>query len=174
MVAGSGDCGAAARLKALAARLDRHFEEALCGLLLTALMTLLIVQTLGRFLLNLGFPWMEELIRYLFVWFIYLGAALGVQRQGHIRVTAAVVALPSRALRRAAILLADLCWLGFNLAIVLISIEYIERVMRFPQASPALGITTWWVQLVIPVSFALMSLRLVQLYLRHGVPETVE
>ena len=148
--------------------LDRYFEEVAAGVLLCIVMGLLQVQIALRFLFDTGVPWSEEVVRLTFVWFVYLGAALGVQREAHIRIVSFLHLVPSIAVRRVVVLVADLCWLAFNLAVVWISLEMLRRFGQFPQRTPVLGISIVWIYGVIPVCFALMSLRLVQLYLRFG------
>lgn len=148
--------------------LDQYFEEALAGLALCVVMSLLLVQITLRYVFGTGLPWSTEIVRLTFVWFVYLGAALGVQRQGHIRIISLLRVVPSKKIRRLTVLTADVCWLVFNMAVVWISIEMLARFMHFSQKTPVLGIDIFWVYSVIPFCFALMCLRLVQLYIRFG------
>lgn len=148
--------------------LDQYFEEALAGFALCVVMGLLMLQIILRYFLGTGFTWTTEVVRVTFVWFVYLGAALGVQRQGHIRITSFLRILPSHRLRRLTVLVADGCWLAFNVAVVWYSIQMLIRFSQFSQRTPVLGIDIFWVYSVIPFCFALMCLRLVQLYLRDG------
>ena len=145
-------------------QVDRHFEEAVCGVLLVCLMLLLGVQVVLRYGFGASISWHEEATRLLFVWFAYLGASLGVQREGHIRVTSFVQLLPAPWLRHAAVMVADALWLAFNLTVIVVAQDFFALSWQFRQASAALGIDTFWIQLIVPIGFALMSLRLVQLY----------
>jgi len=146
--------------------IDRHFEEVVCGLLLCALMILLGLQVVLRYGFGMSISWQEEVTRLCFVWFAYLGASLGVQREGHIRVTSFVMLLPEGRLRHAVIILSDLLWLTFNILVVVVAWEFFALSWRFSQASAAIGIDVFWIQLIVPIGFVLMSLRLVQLYAR--------
>ena len=56
-----------------------------------------------RFVLGLGYSWMEEIVRMLFIWVIFLGAVAAMRRGMHIRVEAGLLLFP-RALRPAAAL----------------------------------------------------------------------
>jgi TRAP-type C4-dicarboxylate transport system permease small subunit len=156
--------------------IDARLEETVCAAILVVLMSLLGMQVVLRFGFGSALAWSEELIRFLFVWFAYLGAVLGVREGAHIRITALVDALPDARVRAAIRLVADLAWLGFNVAILWISIGLLETFARFPQTSAALGVDLWWIYLVVPVSFGLMSVRLLQRRLgdlvrsRAGVP----
>lgn len=148
-------------LKSLAL-LDRYFEEVICGVLLCALMLLLGTQVVLRFGFGTALTWSEELIRFLFVWFAYLGAVLGAQRGGHIRITTFVSLLPRKNMREVVLLIADLSWICFNLSVVYISYDLLEKFSRFPQSSAAMGVDLFWVYLIVPISFFLMTVRLIQ------------
>lgn len=152
--------------------IDRYFEEVVCGLLLVGLMLLLGAQVVLRYLFGMSISWHEEVTRLCFVWFAYFGASMGVQRQAHIRVTSFVLLLPEGVLRHAVILISDACWLFFNLAVLVVAWDFFALSWRFPQASGAIPIDVFWIQLIVAIGFAGMSLRLVQLYVRwwfgHG------
>ncbi len=84
-----------------------------------ATLTLLVVlnlvvglQVFSRYVLNHSLYWSEELARYLFIWLVFLSAAIVLRMDRHIQVTAFVDLLPLR-LRRAIYILGDLLMLGF-------------------------------------------------------------
>jgi len=54
---------------------------------LGASVVLMSFQILFRFFLNAPLTWTEEVDRYLFVWVVYLGSAVAVAMNAHIRVT---------------------------------------------------------------------------------------
>ena len=145
---------------------DRYFEEAACAVLLILLMLFLMVQVVLRYGFHMALAWNEELSRFFFVWFVYLGASLGVQRQGHIRVLTFLQLLPSPALRRAMLLVSDGLWLLFMGLVFYFSFDFIETIVQFPQGSAVLDIPLLYIYLIVPGGFLLMSLRLIQLYLR--------
>ena len=55
------------------------------GLFATTIVVV-ILQVISRYLLDNSLTWTEELSRYLFAWIIFLGAALGLRDQSHIKV----------------------------------------------------------------------------------------
>ena len=73
--------------------LDRA-EEYFGVALLVALGILLSAQVFMRFVLGLGYSWMEEIIRMLFIWVIFVGAVAAMRRNLHIRVEAGLLLLP--------------------------------------------------------------------------------
>ncbi|MFZ0098102.1 MAG: TRAP transporter small permease, partial [Gemmobacter sp.] len=55
----------------------------------------------------------------------------------------------------------DLVWVGFNLVFIRYSIEYLSLLKPFVKAQ-TLGWPMKWVMLVLPIAFALMTLRILQ------------
>ncbi|MDB5541225.1 MAG: Tripartite ATP-independent periplasmic transporter, DctQ component [Devosia sp.] len=54
--------------------------------LLVAAVTVMAVQVGLRLFFNAPLSWPEEVVRYSFVWIVYLGSAVAVSRDSHIRV----------------------------------------------------------------------------------------
>ena len=155
-----------------ALRLLNRFEEVLGITLLVALGALLSVQVLLRFVFDLGFGWMEEIARMLFVWVIFLGAVAGMQRYGHIRVTAGLALFP-RFLRRAVALLGDLVLFVFCLATAWYGLLLTVSTLEFRFTLQSTGLSMFWPYIIMPVSFVLQALRLVMWHL-GWVPEPEE
>jgi len=65
----------------------------LAGLFATTMIVVLL-QVVSRYLLDNSLTWTEELSRYLFAWIIFLGAALGLRDQSHIKVDFFVAHFP--------------------------------------------------------------------------------
>ena len=59
----------------------------IASLLLAGTVGLMTVQVILRFGFNSPKAWAEEVVRYLFVWSVYLGAIMALIRGKHIRVT---------------------------------------------------------------------------------------
>ncbi|OXS53612.1 hypothetical protein B1B00_21800 [Bacillus sp. DSM 27956] len=57
-------------------------------LLMAVLVALVFTQVVLRYVFSSGMVWVEELDRYLFVWLMFLGIAMGVYKQRHIAITA--------------------------------------------------------------------------------------
>jgi TRAP-type C4-dicarboxylate transport system permease small subunit len=62
-----------------------NFEEIICGLLLGIMLLILTYQVVLRFIFNSSNAWSEELARYLFIWFIFIGASYAAQKTAHIK-----------------------------------------------------------------------------------------
>lgn len=66
------------------------------GLLLFVLLVVGFLQVMSRYTGLIFIPWTEEVARLLFVWVVWVGAAAGVIRGGHIRFEFVVDRLPAR------------------------------------------------------------------------------
>jgi C4-dicarboxylate transporter DctM subunit len=63
------------------------FDEAVelsCVFLLLATVVVTVTQVFFRYVLNASLSWPEEMARWAFIWLVFIGMALGVQRDGHI------------------------------------------------------------------------------------------
>lgn len=76
-----------------------HFAEAAAVLLLLACALVALVQVFCRYVLGDALPWPEEAARYLFVWFVFLGAAMVTRRGEHITIDIVQRSLPRALLR---------------------------------------------------------------------------
>ncbi len=57
--------------------------ETVGGIVLVAATAITILQVLFRYVLKIPFIWSEEVTRFLFIWIVWLGAALGIPRGKH-------------------------------------------------------------------------------------------
>jgi TRAP-type C4-dicarboxylate transport system permease small subunit len=129
------------------------------GILLAAISTVVLMQVIVRFVLtnfglNISAPWTEEAARYLLVWLIFLGAAVGCRRMQLISLGFVVSGTPplvGAALRYAALVL---CLLLF-LLMIRYGIEFVQVIGR-SELSPVMQIPKTWVYWAMPVGSALM------------------
>lgn len=75
-------------------RKGTRWLEYLCAFLLAAMVVLLFIQVVGRYALRYPPEWTEELARTTFVYVTFIGSALAVARNAHLRIDAAVKLLP--------------------------------------------------------------------------------
>ena len=110
-------------------------------------------QVVFRYVLTAPLPWSEELARYCFVWIVFLGAAIGLERGIHLGVDLFVNLLPRR-LRTGLDVLSNALIGGLAIAIIYASFPVIE--MNFLQRSPAMGVQMSWIYIAIPIAMALI------------------
>lgn len=149
-------------------KLFNHIEDYTCRLLLGVFVILLFIQVVMRVTLGIGMAWIEELARYAFVWFVFLGAAHAAHMGAHNRLQVHINLLP-RNLANGLLLLADLIWVGFCLVLAWKSLDLIDLLLEFPYSSPALGWSLAYVYFVFPLAFVLMALRVLQVQYRKLV-----
>lgn len=128
--------------------------------LLALLVVLLIAQVTLRFVFGIGVSWLEETIRIAFVWSMYFSFLLAAADNRHIRVGLQISLLPERA-QKIVLTVADLIWIGFNLVIVWFGAIYVSSLFDYPYLSPTIGINLAWVYTIVPLGFALLTVRVV-------------
>lgn len=133
--------------------LRMRWLEPVLAALLAVLVSIVLGNVIGRYLLGSGITWADEMARFLFVWLTFLGAVLGLARGAHIgmdMVVATLPEVPARLLRLLAlglmaVFLAVWAWFAF---------ELVQRSMTF--RTPALGIPRGYIYAVAPASALLM------------------
>lgn len=156
-----------------------NFESYLCQILLVFFVCLLFLQIVLRIVfstfhslssyisflshwpLPASLPWGEELSRFAFVWFVFLGATYAARLAAHNRVTFQFKLFPE-IVGNISTFIADLVWIVFNCVIVYYSIRVINEGFEFPEYSPTLDWIMAYVFLIFPIAFTLMTARIIQ------------
>jgi TRAP-type transport system small permease protein len=122
--------------------------------LFAAVLVLVNVQIVCRFVLSMSVPWTEEVSRLLFIWLAYIGAAIGV-REGSLIV---IDTLPELLGPHARAFIGPLVWLVSIVVIVFLfasSIPLVHSVWPTTLATVD-WISNGWAYLSFTASFALM------------------
>lgn len=138
-------------------------------LLLTILLVVVGAQIFARYVLNHSLFWSEELARYLFIYLVFLGAAIVLRREGHIQVSFFVEKFPPL-LRRGVAMLADTLLLAFVGIVLIQSVRLAIMVWTVPTA--ALLIPWTFVYLGILLGMAAMVLVMLGALWRHVTGRT--
>ncbi|MBW1961422.1 MAG: TRAP transporter small permease [Deltaproteobacteria bacterium] len=146
--------------------IDENLEKFLSIFFLLTMVVLLSAIVFFRFVLNRGLAFAEELDRMAFVWMVYTAAAYAAQRGAHIRLEAIGLILPEK-IKQYMRYVADLLWIGFNLVIIKEGVNVVVSMFKYRYESPAMGWSMAYVYTIVPLSFALMTLRIVQGHIRH-------
>jgi TRAP-type transport system small permease protein len=129
---------------------------------MVAMLVVLIVSVganvFGRFVLNQSLAISDELARFLFIWVIFLGAALAHLHREHIAVDLVVQRLPP-SMHRAVTVVQELLILALMVALL---ISGREVMATDPGASPLLGVPYNWINVAVPVAAVVMALITVQ------------
>ena len=142
-------------------RLDRlvgRLEMTVIGLMIAIICCTVLLQVLFRYVFHSPLAWTEELARYLQVWLMAVGAAIGVRAGMHFRLDVVHLVIPSGIIRyfRVAIHLATLLFIGM---LVYYGTAILETVQR--QQSPAMNISMIFPYLAIPVGASLMGFHVI-------------
>jgi len=140
-------------------RLLNRADEFLAVAMLAVLGALLAAQVLLRFVFGLGYAWMEEIVRMLFIWVIFLGAVVAMRGNLHIRVEAGLLLFPLK-FRPVVAWLGDLALFAFCLAMTWHGIELVVSTLDMDFRLTSTRISMFWPYLIIPLSFGLQALRL--------------
>ncbi|MBB4124613.1 TRAP transporter small permease [Martelella radicis] len=114
--------------------------------LFMGIFVLSVLQVVLRYLIGMSMLWAPDLLRLMFVWMVFLGAAILYARNGHLGVDVLVAKL-APAGRKIAAILVELMALGFFLILIFKGWEIAMRRMRIP-------FDTW----DVPTGYAYLSI----------------
>lgn len=138
-------------------------EDGLLASVLGAMVILATAQIVLRNLFDASFIWGDPILRVLVLWVGLLGAMAASRERKHITVDVLSRVLKGRA-RAAADVLTNL-FAGAVTGILawqtarFVAFDYVGGTIAIRQAPLVGDIPTWWLELIIPVAFAIMSLR---------------
>lgn len=133
---------------------------ALCVAAFAAMFVLGVATVVFRFLLDSSLAFPDEMIRYLFVWMVFLGSAVTLRRGAHAAIGVFVKLMPAP-LRRGALLIAAATSAGFFAVLVGYGAELTVRVA--PQISPALEVSMAWAYAAVPTGAAFMLIYMIEI-----------
>lgn len=128
--------------------------EWLAAALLVAVVSLLLVGALSRYLFSLPVVWIDEAASISFLWLAMLGSVIALDRNEHLRLTLFLHALPARA-QRFVETFALLVVAAFLLALVYPAYDYM--VEEWYVTSPALNIPNSFRVSALPVGICAMA-----------------
>lgn len=138
--------------------LARALSQVVEGLLLVMMVVLCLDVFLGvfsRYVLARTFTWYDEIARLLFVWIVFLGAAVGVRRGAHFRLHLVLERFPP-GIRRVAHVVGVLVLMGFGLLMIQQGWKLVE-LGQF-QRTPVMGLSKRYVYASVPAGGALIIL----------------
>ena len=123
---------------------------------------------IGKVSVNLYYKsiiWAEELVRYMFIWTIFVGSASCVPLKSHITVDLLVQVLPEKICHRMEFFTSILWLVIFGY----LSASYTMVVYTRGEVSTALHAPMWLIYLAIPMGFLLMMVRLLILFYQEYI-----
>lgn len=141
--------------------MDRYFEEVVSVVLFSAMVILTFIQVLSRFVFNFSLGWTEEISRFIFVWLVYISAAMAAKHRRHIRVELIDQFFP-RSISKWFGLISDLLWVSFALYVAYKGYDMVALIFQRGQLSPATQIPMGYVYMIVPLGFLLIAIRVIQ------------
>jgi TRAP-type C4-dicarboxylate transport system permease small subunit len=136
-------------------RAASNFVEGLLLVMMVVLCADVFLGVFSRYVLHSTFTWYDEIARLLFVWIVFLGAAVGVRRSGHFRLQLVIDRFPP-GWRRAADIFGVLAIMLFGGVLIQQGWKLVE-LGQFQQ-TPVMGLSKAYVYASIPVGGALVIL----------------
>ncbi len=123
------------------------------------------IEVLRREIFAYSSIWGEEMVRYSFIYLAWIGAAAAVKERAHIRIDVIMHYL-GRRIKALVYMFGDVVMLGVALIALFYSFETVMVSYKFGSVTHGLRVSMVWFLMAVPTGFALVSLRLVQSFLR--------
>jgi C4-dicarboxylate transporter, DctQ subunit len=143
-----------------------RLEELFIALAL-ALMTVLTFTQIVLRAFGSGWVWSLEATTYLFAWLVLIGMSYGVRTGAH----TGIDLLTRRLTPRWAAVNTWLAWLlcvTYSVSMLIASTIFVSRLMQMGHAARDLPIARWVLALALPLGFALLTWRFIEVAYRGG------
>ena len=149
------------------ARLDRvvHYLSRVCDHLSAFICAVLIAVTTAAvsvYQLGVAIAWLDDVLRTLLIWLVYLGTVSLSLRNDHISMDVMYLRLPPP-MRKAVDIVVALLGIGLCGFVAKIGYDSMREALEYGMTMPSGYIPSWPRDLILPVCFALMALA----YLSH-------
>lgn len=139
------------------------FERSVLTITLIIMVIVIFTNVVMRYIFNNSLSWSEELARYMFVWFSWMGVSAGLKDGEHLRVELLSTKLRRRGLFKsdtAVTLLVDLIWLVTTLVVAFYGFEVVSSQMALHVVTPAMKLPVWIAYLSVPACSTVIGVRL--------------
>lgn len=140
-------------------RVCDHLSAFICAFLIVATTAAVVVYQLG-----IAIAWLDDLLRMLLIWLVYLGTVSLCRHNDHISMDAVYLSMPP-AVRKAVDVGVGLLGIGLCAFTAKIGYDSMRQALAYGEHLSSGDIPSWTRDLVIPLCFALMALA----YLSHLV-----
>ncbi|ALG67163.1 TRAP transporter small permease [Beggiatoa leptomitoformis] len=138
-----------------------RLEEWFLALLLASMTLVTFANVVARYVFSSGFVWALELTTALFAWLVLFGMSYAVRVNAHIGIDAVVKLFPPLG-QRIIGLIAILCCLVYCVILGIGAWRYLDIMYTLGNESEDLPIQQWIIYLILPVGFALLFARFLQ------------
>ncbi len=134
------------------------FEDIVCVFSLLIASFLIFINVVLRYAFHSGFPWSEELIRYLFAIVTFIGLSMGVKRNSRISIDIVALSMKSDSAKKVVELGINLTQLLFAFILAVIAFRYTKFVFNSGQVSSALELPIFYLYLLVTIAFVLLAI----------------
>jgi TRAP-type C4-dicarboxylate transport system permease small subunit len=127
------------------------------SLLVVAMVVVVFIQVISRYVFNSPLYWSEEVARILFIWIAFLGAFLGLKSKAHVSVSSFVSLFAPRV---QTVVFAVGSFLIFFYLLYLIQVGMGVAKVTSGTVTPALQIPYNFIHIIVPISAGLMVVHL--------------
>ncbi len=142
-----------------------RIEEILLATSLAIMTLLAATQVVLRYVFDTGLVWSLEATSLAFAWLIAIGMAMCVRDNGHIATDLLIKKLPAHWRRYADLLRQAIC-LAYAMLMLAGSSILVSRLFQLGHYARDIGVPKWLLTVVLPIGFALLGFRLVQLMVK--------
>lgn len=135
------------------------FETMLVSACLSVMVLMVLCQIFLRNFFNSGITGGDAFVKHMVLWVAFIGAGLATRRDRHIRIDLASRFLGGRA-QQAAQVLVSLFSIVICLVLLHAAIEFVAFEYRQQMTLPFMGIPVWIMEIVIPIGFGSIALRM--------------
>lgn len=152
--------------------LDDNLEETLMGISLWAIVIIMGLQVIMRYIFKQSIPWSEEMSRYFFIWLTFVGISYAVHNNSHIRLDIVETLFPK--LRKPLEYIGDIVFFIFCIYMLKPGLSVITFLKTSNQLSPALQTPMYLVYISLLVGLFLTIFRLLQKYIKRFMIRNVK
>lgn len=145
--------------------IDENLERWALLVFYTLLVVTMATEVLRREVLSYSSIWGEEIVRYSFIYLVWIGAASAVKDRVHIRIDVLYHYVSPR-MKALLYMLGDFVMLVVAGFAVYWSFETVSVSWKFGSVSHGLRISLVWFLMAVPLGFSLMIFRLLQSLIR--------
>lgn len=146
-------------------KIDDKLETVILSILVAAIVLVMLLQIICRYVLNNSLIWSEEFCRYCYIYFMFIGTSLAVKEKSTLRVDAIIFLLPEK-VRKLLAVVVDVIVFLMLIYLAYWSFPTIKSMYLKGGYSPALKLPVYIVYLSIPIGFILSIVRYLQQFYR--------
>jgi len=150
-------------MKKLGEIFDKFERDALM-IALTIMVVVIFTNVIMRYIFNNSLSWSEELARYLFIWFSWMGVSAGLKDGAHLRVEILTSSLIKRKMYKtneAINIVVALIWLATTVVVAYYGFVVVQSQMSLSVVTPAMRIPVWIGYLSVPMCSIVIGARLI-------------